>query len=36
MKQAEVNFSVAPKEVTMRQDVIDALGNGCGVQQEDA
>jgi hypothetical protein len=28
MKQAEVNFSVAPKAVTMKQDVIDALGNG--------
>jgi hypothetical protein len=31
MKQAEVNFSVAPKAVTMRQDVIDALGNGVGI-----
>lgn len=28
MKEAQVNFSVAPKAVTMRQDVIDALGNG--------
>lgn len=28
IKQAEVNFSVAAKEVTMRQDIIDALGNG--------
>ncbi len=27
MKQAEVNFSVAPKAVTMKQDIIDALGN---------
>jgi hypothetical protein len=31
MKKAEVNFSVAPKAVTMRQDVIDALGNGVGI-----
>ena len=30
MKQAEVNFSVAAKEVTMSQDIIDALGNGVG------
>jgi hypothetical protein len=30
MKQAEVNFSVAAKAVTMRQDIIDALGNGVG------
>jgi len=30
MKQAEVNFSVAPKAVTMQQDIIDALGNGVG------
>jgi hypothetical protein len=28
MKQAEVNFSVAAKAVSMRQDIIDALGNG--------
>ncbi len=28
MKQAEVNFSVAPKAVSMSQDIIDALGNG--------
>jgi hypothetical protein len=28
MKQAQVNFSVAAKEVSMSQDVIDALGNG--------
>ena len=28
IKQAEVNFSVAAKEVTMSQDIIDALGNG--------
>src|SRR5262249_30375242 len=30
MKQAEVNFSVAAKAVTMKQDIIDALGNGVG------
>jgi hypothetical protein len=30
MKQAEVNFSVAAKAVTMSQDIIDALGNGVG------
>ena len=30
MKQAEVNFSVAAKAVTMKQDAIDALGNGVG------
>jgi hypothetical protein len=30
MKQAQVNFSVAAKEVSMSQDVIDALGNGVG------
>lgn len=28
MKQAQVNFSVAAKEVSMSQDIIDALGNG--------
>lgn len=28
IKEVQVNFSVAPKAVTMRQDVIDALGNG--------
>jgi hypothetical protein len=28
MKQAEVNFSVAPKAVSFSQDAIDALGNG--------
>lgn len=28
MKEAQVNFSVAPKAVTMRQDIIDAAGNG--------
>lgn len=30
MKQAEVNFSVAAKAVSMSQDIIDALGNGVG------
>jgi hypothetical protein len=30
IKRAEVNFSVAAKAVSMRQDIIDALGNGVG------
>jgi hypothetical protein len=30
MKQAEVRFTVAAKAVTMRQDLIDAVGNGLG------
>ncbi len=31
MKQAEVRFTVAAKAVTMRQDLIDAVGNGLSI-----
>jgi hypothetical protein len=34
MKEAEVNFSVAAKAVTMSQDVIDALGNGVSFSKD--